>query len=168
MSAPKRAEDSELVWFQQGLRFTCSQCGACCSGDPGVVWVTDQEIRRLADFLEISVSAFAKRYLRRVRTRLSLKEKANGDCVLLERPGMTCSVYPVRPTQCRTFPFWPELIRSEEAWEEAGEYCPGIGVGRLWPEEFCTERAEQTRRATRRTARKVPGTAAPKGPGRTA
>ena len=37
-------------WFSQGLRFTCSQCGNCCSGGPGFVWVSDEEIAKLADF----------------------------------------------------------------------------------------------------------------------
>ena len=25
-------------WYRDGLRFQCTQCGNCCTGDPGVVW----------------------------------------------------------------------------------------------------------------------------------
>ena len=36
------------------------------------------------------------------------------DCVFLkedpERGRKTCSIYPVRPLQCRTWPFWPENL----------------------------------------------------------
>ncbi len=38
-------------WYQDGLRFTCTMCGKCCTGDPGYVWVTDEELAALAKFL---------------------------------------------------------------------------------------------------------------------
>jgi hypothetical protein len=98
------------------------------------VWVSASEARRLARFLDLSLEQFRTRYLRRVKNRCSLTERANGDCVFF-RGG--CTVYPVRPQQCRTFPFWSENLRSEDAWAEAGEGCPGIGRGRLYsPEEI--------------------------------
>ena len=34
-----------------------------------------------------------------------------------------------RPTQCRTFPFWRETLRSREKWENLAEFCPGIDKG---------------------------------------
>ncbi|MBR1671593.1 MAG: YkgJ family cysteine cluster protein, partial [Fretibacterium sp.] len=42
-----------------------------------------------------------------------------------------CSVYPVRPSQCRLFPFWPELLRSREMWELYAARCPGMNEGPL-------------------------------------
>jgi len=41
-------------------------------------------------------------------TTLSLKEKHNHDCIFLESTG--CRVYPARPAQCRTYPFWEQKI----------------------------------------------------------
>ena len=38
-------------WYKDGLQFTCTQCGDCCTGAPGVVWVTDDELREIADYL---------------------------------------------------------------------------------------------------------------------
>jgi Fe-S-cluster containining protein len=40
-----------------------------------------------------------------------------------------CSVYDVRPLQCRTWPFWDGLLSSKKAWDEAGKRCHGINQG---------------------------------------
>ena len=50
-------------------------------------------------------------------------------CPFLEGHG--CSIHPAKPTQCRTFPFWPELVESKREWNRTGKYCPGIGKGPL-------------------------------------
>ena len=39
----------------------------------------------------------------------------------------------MKPTQCRTFPFWPDLLGSEDEWKETKRYCPGIGKGDFVP-----------------------------------
>ncbi len=121
-------------WFQEGLRFECTGCGKCCTGPPGYVWVNAREIEALARHLSLPLEEFGRRYLRRVRERHSILERANGDCVLY-REGKGCTVYPVRPLQCRTFPFWPEHLRDPASWEELKGSCPGAGQGRLHPPE---------------------------------
>jgi len=69
--------------------------------------------------------------------RLSLKEKSNFDCIFWNasngREG--CSVYHVRPLQCRTFPFWDYILCSPQAWKNAGKNCPGINNGELHSRE---------------------------------
>ena len=64
--------------------------------------------------------------------RYSLTEKPNGDCTFLKRENgkALCSIYPVRPVQCRTWPFWSSNLRSREAWESAANNCPGMNNGR--------------------------------------
>jgi hypothetical protein len=132
---------SSPPWYSDGLAFSCTRCGDCCTGSPGYVWVRREEIEGLARFLGMSVEAFGRRYLRRVGRKLSLLEKSNGDCVFYDRG---CTVYPARPTQCRTFPFWTENLASASSWSEAARECPGIGRGRLIPLEEIRriERAE--------------------------
>jgi Fe-S-cluster containining protein len=49
------------------------------------------------------------------------------DCPFLR--GTLCRVYPVRPTQCRTFPFWAENLASRASWSGLCEFCPGVGAG---------------------------------------
>ena len=112
-------------WYRDGLPFQCTQCGHCCRIE-GYVWVTKSEIETLADHLDITVDEFRDKYLMRVGKRWSLKELKNFDCVFWDQG---CTVYPVRPTQCRTFPFWPENLKNIETWLEVVEECPGSGSG---------------------------------------
>jgi Fe-S-cluster containining protein len=42
-----------------------------------------------------------------------------------------CAIHPVKPTQCRLYPFWFKNVRSREAWEKTVAECPGIGQGPL-------------------------------------
>lgn len=116
---------SEEPWYKKGLRFQCTGCGKCCTGSPGYVWVSEKEIEEMASFLQITVPEFMKRYIRRVGSRYSLTEKKpNYDCVFLK--DKQCSVYGARPMQCRTYPWWPQNLNSEESWREAAKTCEGI------------------------------------------
>lgn len=118
-------------WYRDGLRFECARCGNCCSGPPGYVWVTKNEIKAIAEFLGCTNETLNKGLLRRVGLRYSLTEKRDGDCIFLKHKDgeSVCSIYPVRPTQCRTWPFWAANLRSPKAWEAAALSCPGIGQG---------------------------------------
>jgi hypothetical protein len=119
-------------WYSAGLAFACQQSGNCCSGEPGYVWVTAAEVRAIADFLGRPDGKLGKRYVRRVGLRSSLREKPDGDCIFLERSASgctTCKVHPVKPTQCRTWPFWDSNLNSPESWNEAARKCPGINRG---------------------------------------
>ena len=118
-------------WYRDGLAFTCTRCGDCCTGSPGYVWVTIDEMRRIAEFRGETVEAFAERYVRLVGDRFSLIEKPGGDCVFWSVEG-GCAVYSARPDQCRTWPFWPENLASPDAWEQVREVCPGSGQGRVY------------------------------------
>lgn len=115
-----------MKWYSNGLRFECTQCGHCCTGAPGYVWVTLPEIYRIAEFLKIDDREFTRKYVKKVHQGLSLIEMANGNCIFYDNG---CKIYPVRPTQCRTFPFWPELISRKKAWDDAARECPGMNTG---------------------------------------
>ena len=121
-------------WYKAGLSFQCTHCGRCCGGSPGVVWVDREEIRRIAQFIEVAPDSMWGRLLRRVGvSRVSLVERANGDCVFLRRlpdGSISCVIYPIRPQQCRTWPFWNQNLHSRAAWQGAGRNCPGIDHGR--------------------------------------
>lgn len=121
-------------WYAAGLAFECQQSGNCCSGAPGYVWVTRDEVKAIAKFLGRTDGTLSKAHLRRVALRQSLTERANGDCVFLERSnGCTkCSIHPVKPMQCRTWPFWDSNLKSPAAWNQAAETCPGINRGQSY------------------------------------
>lgn len=112
-------------WYQEGLSFKCTGCGECCTGAPGYVWVSEQEVVSLAALLKISEETFLKTYTRRIGNRLSLIEHPKTfDCVFLK--DKKCQVYSERPEQCRTFPWWVENLENRAAWEETARRCEGI------------------------------------------
>ena len=134
---------NEEPWYHAGLRFQCTQCGNCCTGDPGYVWVNKQEIESLAaETGESDVEAFEHMYVRKIGIRKSLREFANGDCVFFDTETRSCSVYEARPRQCRTWPFWDSNLRTPTHWKETCENCPGCGKGKLYQlEEIDAQRS---------------------------
>jgi uncharacterized protein len=126
-------------WYQPGLRFTCTQCGDCCTGAPGFVWVDDAELAAIAEFLGEPIEEVRGLMTRETMRGRTLREKANGDCVFYEKD-KGCTIYPVRPAQCRTWPFWESNLASPETWRQTCEVCPGSGRGELIPAEEITRR----------------------------
>jgi len=125
-----------------GLRFECTTCGNCCTGPPGYVRFTQAEANAMAKDLGLGLDLFMERYTTDAPFGRSLKEtqtKHGFDCVFLDRktrPGKAlCSVYKSRPTQCRTWPFWGDNVRSAAAWNRAARDCPGMNQGPLTPPE---------------------------------
>ena len=119
-------------FFDQGLYFECRQCGACCTGAPGAVYVNKKEIAIIARYLHMKQDRFIRIYLYPLDDRYSIGEDSEG-CCLFYRNG--CIIYPVRPDQCKTYPFWFQNLRSEENWQRFSQSCPGIGKGRKYKKE---------------------------------
>ena len=67
------------------------------------------------------------------------------DVKTLEDEG--CKVHPVKPVQCRVFPFWPELVESKREWKKTARWCPGMGQGALVQIESAKAQAEEMREA---------------------
>jgi len=119
-------------WYREGLQFECTQCGDCCSGEPGYVWVDETEIAAMAAEMNLDCETFKHRFVRKVGRDQSLLEYPDGDCILLDPETRKCTVYQSRPIQCRTWPFWSSNLKSKKAWRETCEICPGAGKGRLY------------------------------------
>ena len=121
-------ENSNLQspWYKDGLRFKCTECGKCCTGQPGYVWVGKDEIKRIAEYLKIPVDKFMRQYLRQKNNQYALLENRsqNFDCVFLQ--DKKCRIYEARPTQCKTYPWWAKNLRSEKDWKSAANDCEGI------------------------------------------
>ncbi|SFV71363.1 hypothetical protein MNB_SV-13-2012 [hydrothermal vent metagenome] len=106
----------------------CEACGGhCCTGKSGYIWAKYAEIEKIADFMKLSVEDFSHTYLKKVKHRYSLVEKRlapdNYACVFFDESKKRCGIYPVRPLQCRTFPFWEQFKDDEEA---VRQECVGI------------------------------------------
>ncbi len=120
-----------LFWEREGLRFFCTQCSHCCRHESGYVFVSQDDISSIATYLDLVPEEVISRYCVHVRAggaaTVSLSERENKDCVFWTDGG--CSIYPARPVQCRTYPFWRPIVADAESWKGEGRSCPGIGVG---------------------------------------
>lgn len=131
----------DTPWYSDGLRFHCTRCGNCCTGQPGYVWVDDAELGEIASFLEEPPSEVRGLYTRSVMGRRSLREKANNDCVFYDRQ-RGCTIYAARPRQCRSWPFWTSNVRTPQAWQATCEVCPGAAQGDLISAEEISRRLQ--------------------------
>jgi hypothetical protein len=114
-----------MTWYKKGLRFKCTGCGACCTKEPGYVWLSAEEIEGISTHLNISKEEFLRKYTRSIFGRISLLEhKVTYDCVFLK--DSKCTIYSARPKQCRTFPWWKENLETPEAWKDTARRCEGI------------------------------------------
>ncbi|MCL6544978.1 MAG: YkgJ family cysteine cluster protein [Bryobacteraceae bacterium] len=120
-----------MLKFVEALRFTCLPgCTRCCRVQ-GWVYLTETDLRRAAAHLGMSPREFEERYVYRTRHLLRLRKPRGAQCHFLAEDG--CRLHPEKPTQCRIYPFWPELTGSPSAWRNEGRTCPGIGQGELVP-----------------------------------
>jgi Fe-S-cluster containining protein len=120
-------------FYAAGLKFSCKRCSSCCRYDSGYVFLSEKDLKKLADSLNMDKDRFVRTYCRWVTgmqeaESLSLKEKSNKDCVFWDSG---CSVYSFRPLQCSSFPFWPSILSSSESWKIAATACPGMNTGEL-------------------------------------
>ncbi len=115
-----------LPWYKEGLRFKCTGCGKCCTGFPGYVWLTEEDIDRLAKKFELPRAEFLYHYTRQVGKRYSLKEKGRDHCCILLENKKICTAYEARPKQCRTFPWWTENLENRDTWNQVKRHCEGI------------------------------------------
>lgn len=130
------------MFFADGLRFSCKRCSHCCGGEPGYVYLSEQDFMGLLEFFKMSPADFEKKFCRWVgyydgSEVLCLQEKKNYDCILWQDG---CSAYEKRPIQCSTYPFWTCLLKSREEWLSEKSNCPGIDSGEMHKLSEITEK----------------------------
>ncbi len=118
---------------QEGFSFGfdpkgCDSCeGNCCIGESGNIWINNSEIENLAKYLNISVDELKLKYIEKRAYKYSIKEVQlapnNYACIFFDLEKKGCSIYEVRPTQCRTFPFWDYFKKNIN---EVKQECPAI------------------------------------------
>ena len=117
--------DTVAPWFEEGLRFQCTGCGQCCTGEPGYVFLSLRDLQALSAHFGLTEGEFAKKYTRHVDGQYALLDRPRThDCIFLK--DKKCTVYEARPLQCRTFPWWVHHLREPSDWEEAAQRCEGI------------------------------------------
>ncbi|MCF4113046.1 MULTISPECIES: YkgJ family cysteine cluster protein [Dethiosulfovibrio] len=116
-------------WWFEGLRFSCVGCGRCCRGEPGAIFFSRYEEMRIAYCLGLSLGEFRRGYVTGRWGLPSIDERWNGECLFYDPATARCRIYPTRPLQCRTWPFWPEILDTPESWRKASKMCPGMDQG---------------------------------------
>ena len=129
----------------EALRFECQPgCTECCR-QKGFVYLSDADIPRMAAYLGLTQDAFQRKFVYRTRNRARLRVPRDASCHFLLDGG--CSIHEAKPTQCRIFPYWPELVESRREWRKTARYCPGIGKGPLIQIETARAQAAEMREA---------------------
>lgn len=128
-------------FYDNGLNFSCKRCSFCCGKSPMYVYLSERDLKVLAEHYELSEDEFIKKYCRWVMYYggvevLALLQKKNYDCVLWSEG---CSAYVARPVQCSAYPFWSWMIKDEKIWNECSADCPGMNSGKLWTKEEIEE-----------------------------
>ena len=132
----KSVVKNKTPWYVGGLHFECMQCGRCCSGPgEGYIWVTKPEIELIADFLKETTGQLRNKFLKRVGLRTTIIEQPpTKDCIFLQEIDCQkrCIIYSVRPSQCRSWPFWSSNLKSPDTWNKAAQKCSGINQSRFY------------------------------------
>ncbi len=119
-----------------GIQFECQGSGKCCvsHGEYGSVYLTEEDIKRFTKTLGLKKKDILAQYTREKEGfTLLLDNPKSKACIFLK--DRRCSVYESRPSQCRTWPFWPSVMKPR-AWKKSvTEFCPGIGKGRHYTAE---------------------------------
>lgn len=118
-------------WWEKGIRFQCQGSGQCCvsRGEYGFVYMTKMDRQRMASVLNMTTTAFTRKYCAKTDGVFHLKDGKGPECLFLVNN--RCSVYEGRPEQCRTWPFWSEVMNAKAWKKEVANYCPGVNKGRL-------------------------------------
>jgi uncharacterized protein len=127
------------------MRFECQPgCTVCCERK-GFVYLTEEDVTRAAAFLRMTQKDFERKYVYRTKNLRRLRTPRDAQCHFLRDGG--CSIHPAKPTQCRLFPYWPELVDDPKSWHRAASWCPGIGKGELIQIEAARAMAREMREA---------------------
>ncbi len=119
-------------FYADGLQFQCQGSAKCCvsRGGYGYVYLTKSDRRALARHLKMTLAEFTEKHCELQDKIWKLKEHVNDDCMFLKEK--MCGVYEARPTQCRTWPFWPEVMNAKSWAKDVVTFCPGVGKGKIW------------------------------------
>lgn len=132
---PSPSSPAKKEWWAKGVQFECQGSGQCCvsRGEYGFVYMTGSDRKRMASVLKLSTAEFTRKYCGKTDGVFHLKDGKGPDCIFLKNN--KCSVYEGRPDQCRTWPFWPEVMNAKTWKKEVATFCPGVGKGRVYTAE---------------------------------
>ena len=146
--SPSAPRSADAPWWAGGLPFSCTRCGKCCTarGEYQHVYVNRAERRRLAAYLNLSEGELTQRYTSLDSDGYRTLRFEAGACIFLD--GTECRVHDAKPVQCRTWPFWSELLESRAVYQrEVMSFCPGSREGTIVPGAEIGRQMRETEKA---------------------
>ena len=116
------------AWWAEGVRFTCQpDCGRCCDEPGGIVYLSRNDVERLAQHANLTVPEYLKKdCTTTLDGRYVLRSnQSDGICIYLDE-NKQCTIYEVRSQQCKAFPWWAENLRRQRSWKQVKASCPGL------------------------------------------
>lgn len=150
----KKKSEKKSVWYEDGIQFECQGSGQCCQsrGQYGYVYMTEDDLKNAAKALGVKLESFKKDYCQKVDGLYCLKDdKDSPDCIFLE--GNRCNIYSGRPVQCRTWPFWPEVMNARSWNKQIVSFCPGVNKGRTYSRDEIDQILQTQKAADRQLQR---------------
>ena len=130
--------------MKKSIKFKCQGSSNCCvsRGNYGYVYLSSKDTKVLSNFFFLSQYNFIKKFCSYTNGFLHLIEKkGKKNCQFLKNK--RCTVYSARPTQCRTWPFWSENMKSKKWNSEIVNFCPGIGKGQIISQDKINKKIEE-------------------------
>ena len=121
-----RSEVSMACLYRGEEIFSCKQCGDCCKGYGGT-YVSRSDVEAIAAYIGVDPEQFVERYCTQSGDRLLLAQHESGFCIFWK--DKMCSIHPVKPKMCKTWPFIRNLLADPENWEKMASMCPGMRKG---------------------------------------
>ncbi|MDY6903612.1 MAG: YkgJ family cysteine cluster protein [Thermodesulfobacteriota bacterium] len=103
--------------------FACQQCGECCKGYGGT-YVTEDDIRKIAEYTNTDPKTFVSTYCTFSGSRPVIAQGENGYCIFWQNK--ICTIHPVKPRMCKAWPFLASVLTDVGNWEAMSAACPGI------------------------------------------
>ncbi len=117
-----------LIEKEHHFCFDCTRCGKCCYG-PGNVYFSKKELENIKKYLKFKDTdwkIFQSKIIHKEKNGLYI-HKTHNKCIFLNDKNQ-CQIYPVRPLQCRTFPFWYSHFENQKYLLELTRQCPGSNI----------------------------------------
>lgn len=149
------ANNRSNKWYSEGIQFECQGSGKCCQsrGEYGFVYLTKDDAIAAAKALKMKTKTFIEKHCQYDQGHLCLKDNSDSpDCIFLDKN--RCGIYEGRPVQCRTWPFWPEVMNAKSWSKNVESFCPGINKGRRYSIEEIEATLSEQKKADKNIARR--------------
>ena len=104
------------VTLKSKTKLGCDICDKCCV-NRGDIKITPVNILEISRFMQLSLHEFVEIYTEKIKEQpLELVIKARGErnrCIMNDGVTSRCTIHPVRPMQCATFPLVPVDLKKD-------------------------------------------------------